>query len=216
MDRIRFKVALSGVLFAVAFAGPALAQQAPSAQQLINQLKPTGSLSDTSRGIRPITPNDIPAPGPQKSAAVKPAVAVGAAVSQAAPVVAQAAPAAPSVAPVKPSASLVVDFASGSAVLTPQAKATLDQLGKALTSPQLSAYNFKIVGHTDTTGTVSQNQILSEQRAEAVRTYLESKFNVAASRLQADGVGEADLAVQTPPNTPNRQNRRVQIINIGA
>jgi outer membrane protein OmpA-like peptidoglycan-associated protein len=113
------------------------------------------------------------------------------------------------------STNLDVEFASGSADLTPQAAATLDQLGKALTSSQLAAYNFKIVGHTDTTGDAATNQSLSEQRAAAVKSYLESKFGVPDARLQAEGVGESDLLIPTPPNTPELQNRRVQIINLG-
>ena len=188
---------LSAALLAAAFAGPALAQSNPNAQQLINQLKPSGTLSATTRVIKPISPGEAPAPAmPAMSAVSSPA-------------------AAPQAMPTAPSANLIVDFASGSADLTPQAKATLDQLGQALTSQQLAAFNFKIVGHTDTTGMADANQALSEQRADAVKSYLQSKFGVAGTRLQASGVGEADLAVQTPPNTPNRQNRRVEIINIG-
>ncbi|MDE1883630.1 MAG: OmpA family protein [Rhodospirillales bacterium] len=200
MRKTYFSTALSGVLFAAVLCGPALAQSNPSAEQLINQLKPDGSLSATTRGIKPISPGETPAPAMQASPASMPAMS---------------APAAPQAMPTSPSANLIVDFQSGSANLTPQAKAALDQLGQALTSQQLAAYNFKIVGHTDTTGTAAQNQTLSEQRADAVKSYLQSKFGVAGSRLQASGVGEADLAVQTPPNTPNRQNRRVEIINIG-
>ncbi len=201
MHKTSFQAALSGVLFAAALSGPALAQSNPSAQQLINQLKPSGSLSDTTRGIKPITPGETPAPAMPSTQASMPAMSAPAA--------------APQAMPTSPSANLIVDFPSGSADLTPQAKETLDQLGKALTSQQLAAYNFKIVGHTDTTGSETQNQSLSEQRADAVKSYLESKFSVADTRLQASGVGEADLAVQTPPNTPERRNRRVEIINIG-
>jgi outer membrane protein OmpA-like peptidoglycan-associated protein len=91
----------------------------------------------------------------------------------------------------------------------------LNQLGKALTSSDLAFYNFKIVGHTDTTGDAATNQTLSDQRAQAVKTYLESKFNVPDARLQAQGVGEADLLIKTPPQTPELKNRRVQIINLG-
>ncbi|OYV99192.1 MAG: hypothetical protein B7X11_05550 [Acidobacteria bacterium 37-65-4] len=114
-----------------------------------------------------------------------------------------------------PSTNLDIDFGSGSATLTPEATAALDQLGKALTSGDLAAYNFKIVGHTDTVGDAATNQTLSEQRAAAVKSYLESKFGVADTRLQSEGVGESDLLVQTPPGTPNQSNRRVEVINLG-
>ena len=114
-----------------------------------------------------------------------------------------------------PSANLDIDFQSGSAKLTPRAVASLDQLGKALTSSTLASYNFKIVGHTDTVGDAATNQTLSEQRAAAVKNYLETNFNVPSTRLQSEGVGESDLLVQTPPNTAEQQNRRVQVINLG-
>jgi outer membrane protein OmpA-like peptidoglycan-associated protein len=114
-----------------------------------------------------------------------------------------------------PSANLTVSFATGSADLTPDAMATLDQLGQALASPQLGSDHFKIAGHTDTVGDAGVNQTLSEQRAAAVKSYLESKFNISDARLQAVGLGESDLLVPTPPQTPSQANRRVQIINLG-
>lgn len=114
-----------------------------------------------------------------------------------------------------PSANINVDFASGSAVLTPGAMSALDQLGEALTNPALASSNFRIAGHTDTVGDSAVNQALSEQRAAAVKAYLEAKYGIAESRLQAVGVGEADLLVPTPPQTANEANRRVEVINIG-
>lgn len=171
--------------------GAASAQSNPSAEQIIDALKPTGALSDTTRGIKPLPPG-----GGEATMA-----------PQAAP-----APSAPAAAP---STNLDIDFQSGSAALTPQATAALDQLGKALTSPQLASYNFKIAGHTDTVGDPATNQALSDQRAQAVKSYLETKFGVADTRLQAVGLGETDLLVNTPPQTSEQRNRRVQVINLG-
>lgn len=188
----------AALLAGTSLAGTASAQSNPSASELINALKPTGMLSDTTRGIKPLGP-DTSAPPMQGTM----------------PVSMNMAPAAPAANISAPSANLSVDFASGSAVLTPQAEATLDQLGKALTSPQLASYNFKIAGHTDTVGDMATNQTLSEARAASVKSYLESKFGVSDARLQAVGLGESDLLVPTPPNTPNYANRRVQIINLG-
>ena len=93
---------------------------------------------------------------------------------------------------------------------------TLDQLGQALTSAALSSYRFRIAGHTDTVGSPETNKTLSDQRAAAVAAYLESKFNVTPNRLETVGVGESDLLVATPPQTPEPRNRRVQVINLGA
>jgi outer membrane protein OmpA-like peptidoglycan-associated protein len=115
-----------------------------------------------------------------------------------------------------PSVNLTVNFPNGSADLTPEAMASLDALGKALASSDLANYRFRIEGHTDTVGSPEYNRALSERRAEAVVSYIESKYGVAASRLQAVGMGEQGLLVSTPPQTPEPRNRRVQVINLGA
>ena len=184
-------------------AASAMAQTNPTADELINELKPTNDVAPVTRGIV-ITQPGAPAPSAPQGEPAAP-VATPAAMMSPAPMAQHSSGA----------ANMEIDFESGSAVLTPQAEADLDQLGKALTSNSLADYKFKIVGHTDTQGTPENNQALSEQRASAVEGYLESKFGIPASRLQASGVGEADLLVQTPPDTANLQNRRVQIINIG-
>jgi len=168
------------ILASNVYTGAAWAQNNPTASQLIDQLKLTAVPSDTTRGIKPLGPDNGPAP-----------------------------------AAAAPSANLMVDFATGSADLTPDAQATLDQLGQALASAQLGSDHFKIAGHTDTVGDAGVNQALSEQRAAAVKSYLETKFNISDARLQAVGLGETDLLVPTPPQTPDQANRRVQIINLG-
>jgi OmpA-OmpF porin, OOP family len=115
-----------------------------------------------------------------------------------------------------PEVSLSVLFATGSAELTPQAIQTLNDLGRALTDPTLAAYRFRIEGHTDTVGSREYNRSLSERRAQAVVSYIVSKYGVQPSRLQAVGMGEEGLLVSTPEQTPEPRNRRVQVINLGA
>ncbi|MBN8890235.1 MAG: hypothetical protein BGP12_16425 [Rhodospirillales bacterium 70-18] len=198
---------------------PAWAQGNPSADQIINALKPTGGLLGSStRGIRPAAPA-VAAPA---SPHVQPA-------ASRAPAVAAPAPAAPSVQPAAaaapmhaappaaaPSVNLTVQFANGSAELTPAAIKTLDELGRALSSPALSGYRFRIEGHTDTVGSPAYNMSLSQQRAASVASYLEQKFGVGAARLEAVGRGQEGLLVPTPDQTPEPRNRRVQVINLGA
>jgi len=65
-------------------------------------------------------------------------------------------------------------------------------------------------GYTDTAGTPEYNLKLSEQRAETVAHYLQSK-GVSSSRMEIKGWGETHLAVQTPDNTPDQRNRRVEV-----
>ncbi len=219
---------LSVALIAVAglgFATSAQAQTNPSANKIINALKPTGTISGTTRGIRPA---GAPAPAPiigQAPAAMHmpmttaPTATAPAATMPAGSMPAASMPTGPAAGVVPaagPSINLSVQFANGSAALTPAAMATLDQLGTALSSAQLKAYRFRIAGHTDTVGSASYNLTLSQQRAAAVAQYLETKFGIAAARLEAVGLGEAGLLVPTPPQTAEPRNRRVQVINLGS
>ena len=92
--------------------------------------------------------------------------------------------------------------------LKPAAIAELDKVYPVMVADTTS--QFQIGGHTDTVGSAAYNMGLSERRAQAVANYLESK-GVSADRLTVRGYGFEQLAVQTPPNTPNAENRRVEI-----
>jgi outer membrane protein OmpA-like peptidoglycan-associated protein len=109
-----------------------------------------------------------------------------------------------------------VQFATGSADLTPQAIQTLDNLGKAMSDQSLSPYRFRVEGHTDTVGTREMNKSLSERRADAVADYLATNFHIDRSRLQPVGMGEDNLLIPTPDQTNEPRNRRVQVVNIGS
>ncbi len=68
-----------------------------------------------------------------------------------------------------------------------------------------------VEGFTDSTGTASHNQALSERRANAVRSALVD-LGVAADRIAVRGYGE-ELAVAANNTAANRQlNRRVEIV----
>jgi outer membrane protein OmpA-like peptidoglycan-associated protein len=114
-----------------------------------------------------------------------------------------------------PSINLSVQFTNGSAQLTPQAIEVLDNLGRALTDPALTAYRFRIEGHTDTVGNRDYNKVLSDRRAAAVVDYLARTFHVDRGRMEASGMGEDQLLIPTPDQTPEPRNRRVEVVNIG-
>jgi outer membrane protein OmpA-like peptidoglycan-associated protein len=161
----------------------------PTADQIIDALKPNaGALKGPTRGIRA-----LPSAPPTKAGA---------------------APRASNREDDRPSLDLSVEFQSGSANLTPAAIHTLDRLGKALASPQLAGNRFRIEGHTDTVGSPDLNKPLSQHRADAVAAYLEKNFGIDAARLEAVGVGEDDLLIATPDQTPEPRNRRVHIVNL--
>jgi OmpA-OmpF porin, OOP family len=199
---VRSTVAVAALLLAAGGFGPALAQGNPNADQILKSLTPTGDSNTTTRGIRiGNAPGAAHAPGAPHGAAV-PATAgarAGAGASAAGP-----------------SVSLNIEFATGSAELTPSAMRSLDQLGQALANPTLAAYHFRVEGHTDTVGSADLNKTLSERRAEAVVSYLTSKYQIDAGHLQAIGMGENGLLVATPPQTPEARNRRVLVVNVGS
>lgn len=67
---------------------------------------------------------------------------------------------------------------------------------------------FKIVGHTDASGSASYNERLSLLRAEEVKRFLVSDCGIAETRLQAVGVGESFLLDKDDPRAD--ENRRVE------
>lgn len=101
-----------------------------------------------------------------------------------------------------------VNFETDSAVLKPEAIVILDPaVAELLRQPALKV---AISGHTDSTGSLENNQKLSEQRADAVRDYLVS-LGIAAERLHAAGFGEtAPLDGNDTPEGRAR-NRRVEL-----
>lgn len=113
-----------------------------------------------------------------------------------------------------PQKDMRIQFEFGSAELTAGARQVLDELGAALQSEELSSFQFSLVGHTDAVGSDVANLELSQARAESVKNYLIGQFGVDAARLEASGVGEADLADPSDPNSG--VNRRVVITNIGS
>ncbi len=236
MPRSLVVTSAAGLLFGTVIASgaalllsapPAHAQSDPAALQLIERLRPSGGGAAT-RGIRvpgaggaapqgaaPTASAPVfgaPADTPPRQGGKSGGTAVAAPVRPPVPP-----PAADTTAPAGvPAVSITVTFATGSAKLTPAAEAALAPLGRALTSPELAPYRFRIEGHTDTVGDAQMNQILSERRAAAVRDYLIRRFNVDPARLEAVGLGETQLLVPTGKGVPEVRNRRVQILNIGS
>lgn len=183
-----FRFAFVAAAAMLAAASPAGAQPEPSADDIVNALKSHGDLSSApTRGIRILAPNGPKTPA---RAAESPASA--------------------------PSIDLSVQFASGSAELTPAATRVLNRLGQALTNPALASDRFRIEGHTDTVGTPDANKSLSQRRADRAAAYLEQKFGIDAGRLEAVGVGEEGLLVQTADQVAEPRNRRVHIVNLGS
>lgn len=99
-----------------------------------------------------------------------------------------------------------VVFESDSAVLTAAATRVLDGVAAMLGSQP--AARLTIAGHTDDSGEAAYNEVLSRQRAEAVRQYLIA-HGVEAARLAAEGYGEREPVADNDSEAGKAANRRV-------
>lgn len=189
---------------------PASAQSNPSVDQIIKSLTPMGDVSrSATRGIR-LSPG-TGAPAEARSSALPVTQASAKAMKSAD----TETPASQPPQAAAPSVNLTVNFALGSAELTPQAVKTLDDLGKALSSDVLANFRFRVEGHTDTVGTREYNRSLSERRAAVVVEYIVEKFKVPANRLEPAGLGADRPLVPTADQVAEARNRRVQVVNLG-
>jgi outer membrane protein OmpA-like peptidoglycan-associated protein len=101
-------------------------------------------------------------------------------------------------------------FDTGKAIIKPESKPTLDAIADLLKrNPSLLLY---VVGHTDDTGSVASNLDLSKQRAKSVVDSLVSGYKIAASRLQAEGVGPYAPAANNTSDSGKQKNRRVELV----
>ena len=98
-------------------------------------------------------------------------------------------------------------FKIGKPELLPSANPALSQLAAELKARNV--LKLRITGHADRVGEPDKNQLLSEQRAEAVKNFL-VQAGVAAERLSTVGYGDTHLLFPSPDG----RNRRVEVEEI--
>jgi outer membrane protein OmpA-like peptidoglycan-associated protein len=92
--------------------------------------------------------------------------------------------------------------------LTDESRALVPDILKSVT--ERAVPDVVIVGHTDTTGTPQANFELGLKRATTVRTLLVG-VGLDENAVEVISHGERDLLVQTPDDTLEPRNRRVEI-----
>ncbi len=112
-------------------------------------------------------------------------------------------------------AAIRVEFATGSAELTPAGEKTLKTLGEALRSDQLQCSCFQIAGYTDSTGRLSYNKKLSQWRAQSVVEYLAANTGIDSERMMPRGYGPKNPIGDNHTTEGRARNRRVEVINAG-
>lgn len=110
---------------------------------------------------------------------------------------------------------IVVTFDTGilfdfdESALRPESRSNLQELAENLNEYERT--DVLIIGHTDSVGSDTYNQGLSERRARSAATYLQ-QLGVAAERVRTRGMGEGD-PVATNDTAEGRQlNRRVEVV----
>ncbi len=102
-----------------------------------------------------------------------------------------------------------VYFDQSSPVLRSESAEQLDKLARTLrVNPKL---RIAITGHTDNVGDARLKQLLSEDRAGAVRRYL-LRHAIEPRRLRAFGYGDARPTAPNDSEENKRKNRRVEFV----
>jgi outer membrane protein OmpA-like peptidoglycan-associated protein len=92
--------------------------------------------------------------------------------------------------------------------LTDQSQALIPQILAVV--KEHAVQDVVVIGHTDTMGTQQANYGLGMKRALMIRNLLVAA-GLNGSTIEATSVGELDLLVNTPDETPEPRNRRVDI-----
>jgi outer membrane protein OmpA-like peptidoglycan-associated protein len=100
-------------------------------------------------------------------------------------------------------------FRSAQSTLLSSAQVKLDQVANALMA--VRERNLIVEGHTDSQGSESYNQGLSQRRADAVRDYLVQR-GYPADRIQARGKGKGSPIADNASPEGRANNRRVEIV----
>jgi outer membrane protein OmpA-like peptidoglycan-associated protein len=111
-----------------------------------------------------------------------------------------------------PIKTVVVYFNTGSSVLGPKAKQTIDEAADWVRTQDRKGWMVAVIGYADTRGNTARNRDLSERRAKSVIYYLVTKQKLPTNRLiQPFGYGEEGAAAANDTAEGRSKNRRVEI-----
>lgn len=111
-----------------------------------------------------------------------------------------------------PIKTITVLFATGSATLSPKAKAEIDNAAAWVKTQDTKGWVMAVIGYADTTGNSQRNIDLSERRANAVIYYIVSKYKMPLNRLvQPFGYGQLEPVAENKTKAGRAKNRRVEI-----
>jgi outer membrane protein OmpA-like peptidoglycan-associated protein len=102
-------------------------------------------------------------------------------------------------------------FATGSAILSVVGKQAIEALADDLKRSGLRKMDILVEGHTDSIGSETDNQLLSERRAESVALYL-SRLGLDLMNMDIERKGEVLPIASNKTKAGRATNRRVNIL----
>jgi len=112
-----------------------------------------------------------------------------------------------------PKIGALIQFDFDSADIKPTSYTLLREFAHAL-QRALSHAKIEIVGHTDNSGTEHYNLGLSKRRAQAIKAFLVSAYNIAENRLTIKFYGESQPLESNETEEKRAINRRVEFIRV--
>ena len=105
-------------------------------------------------------------------------------------------------------------FDEGKATLRSDAEANLKQISGSI-GQRYNGGEVRIFGFTDAQGTAGNNKELAQQRADAVKGWLQNN-GIGSDRISVHAIGEGQPAATNSTEEGRQQNRRVEIVAKGA
>jgi outer membrane protein OmpA-like peptidoglycan-associated protein len=101
-------------------------------------------------------------------------------------------------------------FDEGKATIRPDAEANLKQITASI-DKRYNGGDVRVYGYTDANGSAESNKELAQQRADAVKAWLQSN-GIDAGRISVNAIGEARPVATNSTEEGRQQNRRVEIV----
>ena len=109
----------------------------------------------------------------------------------------------------KPLADVNVTFGFDKSVLSKDDKAQLDGIATSLNTTR--GYILQVTGGTDAVGNPDYNYRLSQRRADAVVTYLSTKYSIPPHKFYLVGIGKDKQVASDKTAAGRAKNRRVEV-----
>ena len=101
---------------------------------------------------------------------------------------------------------------SCSAAIATEGQQTLTKLAAEINEFNTETVAIRVIGHTSKTGTADLNQRLSQQRAEAVVSYLKNQS--VQHNIVAEGKGFSEPLANIAASDPRNQRTEIRLVRI--